>query len=172
MATKAASRVANPSPTSVGGAEGLLSSSRILNITTCSPGSAITARVALFEWPGVSQRPGIMLILRLDRMVHSRIAEKWHGQQKCFSMVDRFIQISHFICRRFGNSSLMTPARDSDKRNFKEIAMRFRPLHDRVAVKRIEADAKATTASPKSLRAESILSGIESSAPDRRRAIG
>ncbi len=50
--------------------------------------------------------------------------------------------------------------------------MRFRPLHDRVAVKRIEADAKATTASPKSLRAESILSGIESSAPDRRRAIG
>jgi hypothetical protein len=36
---------------------------------------------------------------------------------------------------------------------------------------RIVAEAKAATGSPESLRVESILTGIESSAPDQRRAI-
>jgi hypothetical protein len=50
--------------------------------------------------------------------------------------------------------------------------MKLRPLHDRVAVKRIEAEAEAAAGSPQSLPVESILIGIEGSAPDQRRAIG
>jgi hypothetical protein len=37
--------------------------------------------------------------------------------------------------------------------------------HDRVAVKRIEAEAEAAAGSPQSLPVESILIGIEGSAP-------